>query len=123
MRTITLILFLFGAFGHAQYDNDFYTADYSGRNLELKPDIYNNKIQDGVIVAHKKYNLYDTPRYGRITDSFESSSDYNAIFESTYKSDYQVRLDWPYEISDEKIGEAIVRGKDGRYYKVDLYKN
>jgi hypothetical protein len=121
MRTITLILFLIASFSHAQYNYDFYALEYSGQHLNLKPDVYNNQVQDGVIIAQKKYNIYDTPRYGRITDSFESTSDYNAVLESSYKSDYQPRINYNY--LDEKIGEAIVKGKDGRYYKVDLYKN
>ncbi len=121
MRKITLILFLIASFVNAQYNYDFYTLEYSGQHLNLKPDIYNNRVQDGVIIAQKKYNIYDTPRYGRITDSFESISDNNAIIESSYKSDYKPRV--KYNFLEEKIGEAIVRGKDGKYYKVDLYKN
>ncbi len=121
MKKLTILLFFIASFMNAQYNYDFYALEYSGQHLNLKTDIYNNQIQDGVIIAQKKYNLYDIPRYGRITDSFESSSDYNAVFESSYKSDYQVRIHLP--SFEEKIGEAIVKGPNGRYYKVDLYKN
>lgn len=110
----TLLLLLLPLFTFAQFDNIYYSG------IEIVPiedDLYIEPIQQGTVIATSLYypslkNDYNVNTIrGKIIDSFESESDFDAVIESNWKSDYIVR---PGEFKKD----ALVRGQNNKYYIV-----
>ena len=113
MKKILLLLLLLSSYVQAQY-----TPVYFEEEIEIKDDL--NNTGQGVIIAKNVYNPFTFVNYGRVKSTYNASSDFDAIMEADYIYDMEPRL--PYLTLDTKIGEAIVKGRNGKYYIVDLYK-
>ena len=113
MKKIILLLLLFSSYVQAQY-----TPVYFEEEIEIKDDL--NNIGEGTIIAKAVSNPFEFVNYGRIKSAYKASSDFDAIMEADYIYDIVPRL--PYLTLDTKIGQAIVKGRNNKYYIVDLYK-
>ena len=107
-----LLFLLLPIFTFAQFDYVY----YSGASLvTMSHDLYIEPVQQGRIIATSDY----MPRYegdyssimlkAKIVNSFESSSDMDAVIESNWKSDYMIR---PGEIKRD----ALLKGENNKYY-------
>ena len=57
--------------------------------------------------------------YGKVLNSFQSTSDEQALIDYTWKSDYMYR---PKYVLDTEVGDALVKGNNGTYYVIKMYK-
>tara|TARA_B100000131_G_scaffold125415_1_gene122667 strand:- start:233 stop:574 length:342 start_codon:yes stop_codon:yes gene_type:complete len=112
MRKLLLLLLLFTSYVQAQY-----IPVYFEEEIEIKDDVENSAT--GTIIAKTVSNPLDFVNYGRVTNSFKATSDFDAIIEADNIYDPMPNL--TIDIGT-KIGRAVVRGKNNRYYIVTLYK-
>ena len=111
MRKLLLLL-LFTSYVQAQY-----IPVYFEEEIEIKDDVENSAT--GTIIAKTVSNPLDFVNYGRVTNSFKATSDFDAIIEADNIYDPMPNL--TIDIGT-KIGKAVVRGKNNKYYIVTLYK-
>ena len=112
MIKIFLLLLLFTNYIQAQY-----IPVYFEEEIEIKDDVENSAT--ATIIAKTVSNPFDFVNYGRVTNSFKATSDFDAIMEADYI--YDPMPNTTIEVGT-KIGKAVVRGKNNRYYIVTLYK-
>ena len=112
MRKLLLLLLLFTSYIQAQY-----IPVYFEEEIEIKDAIENSTT--GTIIAKTVSNPFEFVNYGRVTNAFKANSDFDAIIEADYI--YDPMPDMTIEIGT-KMGKAVVRGKNNRYYIVTLYK-
>jgi hypothetical protein len=103
-----LLLLLLPLFTFAQFD-----YGYPGfQTVELHDDLYIEPVQDAEVIATSDYYFSTLPSTrAQIIDSFESESDFDAIIEANWKSDYITR---PGELKRD----ALVKGVNNKYYIV-----
>ena len=112
MKKLLLLLLLFTSYIQAQY-----IPVYFEEEIEIKDDIENS--MQGTIIAKTVSNPFEFVNYGRVTNSFKATSDFDAIIEADYI--YNPTPNMTIDV-DAKIGKAVVRGKNNKYYIVTLYK-
>ena len=109
-----LLLILLPLISFAQLQN----IDYSGMNtINISDDLYLSPTQNATILATENYMNYNYS-YGKVLNSFQSSSDEQALIDYTWKSDYMYR---PKYILDTEVGDALVKGNNGTYYVIKMY--
>lgn len=101
------LLLLLPLFAFAQFDYTYQGYD----TVEVHDQFYIEPVQQARIVATSDYYNVLPSTQAEVVDSFEATSDFDAIMESNWKSDYITR---PGEIKRD----ALVKGVNNKYYIV-----
>tara|TARA_R100000734_G_C3243718_1_gene47538 strand:- start:211 stop:531 length:321 start_codon:yes stop_codon:yes gene_type:complete len=88
----------------------FSQIDYSGINqVDIADDLFYEEPQIGTVIRTYNPNPYSSfINQGKVITSFEADSDFDAIIEAQWKTDFIIR-------PGEQVKDALVRGQT-KYY-------